>query len=47
LRTLDAIRLATARTLGDDLDTIVTYDDRMIEGAGSSGWPPSPHTDCA
>jgi uncharacterized protein len=46
LRTLDAIHLATALTLGDDLDTIVTYDDRIIAEAGSLGWPPSPHTDC-
>ena len=37
LRTLDAIHLATALTLGDDLDTIVTYDDRMIEGAALLG----------
>jgi hypothetical protein len=29
--------LATALTLGDDLETIVTYDDRMIEGAGLLG----------
>ena len=33
LRTLDAIHLATALTLGDDLDAIVTYDDRMTEAA--------------
>jgi predicted nucleic acid-binding protein len=33
LRTLDAIHLATALTLGDDLDAIVTYDDRMTESA--------------
>jgi predicted nucleic acid-binding protein len=33
LRTLDAIHLATALTLGDDLDAIVTYDDRMAEAA--------------
>jgi predicted nucleic acid-binding protein len=39
LRTLDAIHLATALTLGDDLDTIVTYDDRMIEGAALLGLP--------
>ena len=31
LRTLDAIHLATALTLGDDLVAIVTYDDRMTE----------------
>lgn len=33
LRTLDAIHLATALAVGDDLDTIVTYDDRMVEAA--------------
>ena len=31
LRTLDAIHLATALAVGDDLETIVTYDERMIE----------------
>jgi predicted nucleic acid-binding protein len=33
LRTLDAIHLATAAAVGDDLDAIVTYDERMIEAA--------------
>jgi PIN domain. len=33
LRTLDAIHLATAMAVGDDLDAIVTYDERMIEAA--------------
>jgi predicted nucleic acid-binding protein len=33
LRTLDAIHLATALALGDDLDVVVTYDTRMAEGA--------------
>ena len=33
LRTLDAIHLATALALGDDLDILVTYDSRMAEGA--------------
>lgn len=33
LRTLDAIHLATALALGDDLDLVVTYDARMAEGA--------------
>jgi predicted nucleic acid-binding protein len=33
LRTLDAIHLATALRLGADLDLVVTYDERMIEGA--------------
>jgi predicted nucleic acid-binding protein len=31
LRTLDAIHLATALAIGDDLDAIVTYDSRMVE----------------
>ncbi len=33
LRTLDAIHLATALALGDDLEVVVTYDARMAEGA--------------
>jgi len=33
LRTLDAIHLATAVAVGDDLDAIVTYDERMADGA--------------
>lgn len=33
LRTLDAIHLATAMAIGDDLELIVTYDERMIEAA--------------
>lgn len=33
LRTLDAIHLATALAVGDDLDAIVTYDLRMLEAA--------------
>ncbi len=33
LRTLDAIHLATALAVGDDLDAIVTYDERMITAA--------------
>ena len=37
LRTLDAIHLATAMALGDDLESIVTYDDRMIEAARLMG----------
>jgi predicted nucleic acid-binding protein len=37
LRTLDAIHLATAMAIGDDLDAIVTYDDRMVEAAGLVG----------
>lgn len=33
VRTLDAIHLATAAAIGDDLEAVVTYDDRMIEAA--------------
>ena len=33
LRTLDAIHIATAMALGDDLDAVVTYDARMTEAA--------------
>ena len=33
LRTLDAIHLATALAVGDDLDAVVTYDERMLEAA--------------
>ncbi len=35
LRTLDAIHLASARSLGEDIDAVVTYDERMIEAATS------------
>ena len=33
VRTLDAIHLATALAVGDDLESVVTYDERMAEGA--------------
>ncbi len=33
LRSLDAIHLATARRLGQDLGDIVTYDERMADAA--------------
>lgn len=33
LRTLDAIHVATALALGDDLMAVVTYDERMVEAA--------------
>lgn len=39
MRSLDALHLAAALQLGDDLDGIVTYDDRMAEAAGSVGIP--------
>ncbi len=37
LRTLDAIHLAAALDLGDDLDVLVTYDDRLAESATANG----------
>ena len=39
LRSLDAIHLATALALGDDLNEMVTYDRRMIAAARSLGLP--------
>jgi len=39
LRSLDAVHLAAALSLGDDLDGIVTYDDRLAEAARSNGVP--------
>ena len=35
LRSPDALHLATALEFGDDLEGLVTYDRRMIEGARS------------
>ncbi len=37
LRTLDAIHLASALTLRDELDAMVTYDHRMAEAARDLG----------
>ncbi len=37
LRTLDAMHLAVALDLGDDLETIVTYDDRLADAAAANG----------
>jgi predicted nucleic acid-binding protein len=39
LRSLDAIHLATALRLADELEAIVTYDRRMIDGARALGLP--------
>ncbi len=39
LRTLDAIHLAAALNLGDDLESIVTYDDRLAEAARANDIP--------
>jgi predicted nucleic acid-binding protein len=37
LRTLDALHLAAALRLGDDLDFVVTYDARMADAARMNG----------
>lgn len=37
LRTLDSLHLAVALDLGDDLESIVTYDDRLAEAATANG----------
>jgi predicted nucleic acid-binding protein len=38
LRSLDAIHLATAQELGDEVGTFVTYDTRMAEAARDLGY---------
>lgn len=37
LRSLDALHLAAALELGDDLDGLITYDDRMASAARAFG----------
>lgn len=37
LRSLDALHLAAALELGDELEGIVTYDEQMVEAAGLLG----------
>ena len=37
LRSLDALHLATALEIGDDLDAVITYDARMAHAACSLG----------
>lgn len=39
LRSLDALHLAAALELGDDLDGVVTYDARLIDSARAAGLP--------
>ncbi len=39
LRTLDAVHLAAALELGDDMESIVTYDERLAEAAQNNGIP--------
>ncbi|MGH9260422.1 MAG: PIN domain-containing protein, partial [Acidimicrobiales bacterium] len=38
LRSVDAIHLATAQQLGDDLARVCTYDGRMADAATALGW---------
>lgn len=37
MRSLDAIHLATALEIQADLDTLVSYDNRMVEASRSAG----------
>lgn len=37
LRTLDAIHLATALSLGDDLGALCAYDTRLMDAARTAG----------
>jgi hypothetical protein len=37
LRTLDAVHLACALSLGDDLDHLITYDQRLADAAAALG----------
>lgn len=37
LRTVDAVHIAVALELGDDLESIVTYDDRLADAAQANG----------
>jgi predicted nucleic acid-binding protein len=39
LRTLDAIHVASAQAIGPALDTLVTYDKRMLDAARAVGLP--------
>ena len=39
LRSLDAIHLATARIFADELDALVSYDDRLLRAADEAGLP--------
>ena len=39
LRALDAIHVATAETLADDLTCLISYDKRMLDVANTRGLP--------
>ena len=39
VRSLDAVHLATALSLGEDLGTLIAYDRRLVEAAKAAGAP--------
>ena len=39
IRTLDAVHIASAQVVGSSLDTMVSYDKRMLDVARSMGLP--------
>lgn len=39
IRTLDAIHVASAQIIGEALETLITYDKRMLDIARSVGLP--------
>jgi predicted nucleic acid-binding protein len=39
LRSLDALHVAAALDVGDDLDGLVTYDERLADAAAANGIP--------
>lgn len=39
LRSLDALHLAAAMSLGSDLAGIVAYDERLVDAASEQGIP--------
>ena len=41
VRSLDAIHLASALSLGSDLGVIVAYDERLLDAARTQGLPTS------
>lgn len=39
LRSLDAVHIATARSIGGDVGTMLVYDERMYDAARDAGLP--------
>jgi predicted nucleic acid-binding protein len=39
LRSLDAIHLATALSLGEDIGVVIAYDERLLDAARERGLP--------